>query len=713
MLKIKKLNYLPPIILGILAFLVICGPLALNPNYQEWLFGGGDGTGHYLGWIFYKNSPWTFPIGLNPNYGIEINNSIVYSDLIPGAAIFFKIFTQNYSSVFQYFGIWILFSFLMQALGSWKLIGLYTNSKPIKLLCCGLFLFSVPFLNILPDNPALSGQFLVLFALYLNLNHLEKNKDIKWSILLIFGCLVHFYIFAMVFSLWIANLSDRLFIQKVLIWQALIKTLLASISVVLLVAWQAGYFSIDSVGAVGFGDFKSNLFGLINPDGWSLFIEKIYIKNHQWLEEPIYLGLGVLLAFVSASIRTIPNLECIAKSARKRLFFLLILFLLFVFSLSNKVSIGSLEITYWIPEPLNSLFSILRNSGRMFIPVFYAILIFIFYVNIRFYKEKTTQIILILCFALQVTDLSPGWKIVRENMYLNKILPYSASPLTDHFWSQVPRIYESILIIPSDKNLNPDFMGRFLDKSWRIFGRYAAENQLRTNSVYLARFDEKRYLEYRKKLIKASLHGKFDSNSIYIIDDEIAPKVACSILDKTEYIFVKIDGFNVLIPQSNPRAIQPQINPLKSISLPLHNNGVGEGASINQKNQSNPFYTLCYGWSITEEWGTWTEGKESRLYIPLPNDKPSSISLEIKGLLNGNHPLQTFTITTNDGRKLNFSLSDQSISKIQIPIPIKALKDRFLLLNFSLPNAISPKSIGMGSDERSLAIGLIGYTFNK
>ena len=60
----------------------------LSINNTKWLFSGDDRSAHQLGWHFFKNDVWRFPLGSNPNFGDEIGNSIIYSDSIPILAFF-------------------------------------------------------------------------------------------------------------------------------------------------------------------------------------------------------------------------------------------------------------------------------------------------------------------------------------------------------------------------------------------------------------------------------------------------------------------------------------------------------------------------------------------------------------------------------------------------------------------------------------------------
>ena len=81
-----------------------------NINFQNtgWLYKGNDSTTIQLGWYFFLNDDWRFPLGSNPNYGEELGSSIVFSDSIPILALFFKLFKSFIPGNFQYFSFWFL-----------------------------------------------------------------------------------------------------------------------------------------------------------------------------------------------------------------------------------------------------------------------------------------------------------------------------------------------------------------------------------------------------------------------------------------------------------------------------------------------------------------------------------------------------------------------------------------------------------------------------
>jgi hypothetical protein len=136
-----------PIFLGIFACLMVVGPKALNPTILD-LAQGVDPFKDYVGWMFFRNSPWTFPIGLNPTYGLEFSNSIVFSDSIPLMAFLFKAISFVLPETFQYLGVWTLICFVMQAYFAWLVLGLMTQNSWIKFFTCAILVFApVPSAN--------------------------------------------------------------------------------------------------------------------------------------------------------------------------------------------------------------------------------------------------------------------------------------------------------------------------------------------------------------------------------------------------------------------------------------------------------------------------------------------------------------------------------------------------------------------------------------
>jgi hypothetical protein len=688
-----ELQNLIPIFLGFVCFVIVCGLNVLNPTNEQWLLGGGDATQHYLGWVFYRTGPWAWPLGLNPTYGIGLNNSIVFTDSIPLLAIPFKALAPILPETFQYFGWWALLCFVLQAWFSWKLVSLFTQNLLICSICTGLFIFSVPMLSLFPENPALASLFLIIAALYLSLKKNVSYPLWSWLALLVIASLIHFYIFVLVGAIWAASILDGVLINKSFSALKAFLGILISIPSVLIACYIAGYFSISSVGAFGYGVFKINLLGMINPAGWSIFIKEIYTKPHWWAEEPIYLGAGGLIILLFALSNKNGVIELIKKGCGRHIFLVAIISFLTIFSISNNVAVGSREFSFVMNENLVAIASILRSSGRMFIPAFYLILLLSCYLIARKFSKRSALLILGLCLMLQIADLSIGWFDVRQRMTSNGPFPYSKLPLEDSFWNQAVKQYKNIVVIPSRFNLQPDFMSRFLAKEWRIFGRFASSNGLSTNAVMLARYDEPKYLELNKKYLNDLNLGKLDWTNLYIINQDEINTAACAKIRSKSDLFTKIDGYFVYAPGYLKH--HDELNKLDLIKPTI-----AEGMP-----SSSPL-ALCGTWSKPENWGTWSDGSLAKIYIPITKQNAKVISITLQAFVNGKHPEQRIEYTA-DGQNFQL-LSFKQFSGNQIDIPISASmhSDGYALVEIKLLNSVSPKSLGLGDDSRELGIGL-------
>lgn len=72
-------NPVAPLLIGILFCGAIYGFDILNPENVSWLL-KGDALQAYTGWEFFRSTSWSLPvIGLSPNFGMEVSNSIVYT----------------------------------------------------------------------------------------------------------------------------------------------------------------------------------------------------------------------------------------------------------------------------------------------------------------------------------------------------------------------------------------------------------------------------------------------------------------------------------------------------------------------------------------------------------------------------------------------------------------------------------------------------------
>ena len=94
-MKLFLLKYKVYFLFLLISFAWLVSVVGLNNiSFQstEWLYQGNDSELPQMGWYFFKNDIWRFPLGSNPNYGTNYGSSIVFADSIPILSILFKIF---------------------------------------------------------------------------------------------------------------------------------------------------------------------------------------------------------------------------------------------------------------------------------------------------------------------------------------------------------------------------------------------------------------------------------------------------------------------------------------------------------------------------------------------------------------------------------------------------------------------------------------------
>ena len=89
--------------ISFLCLAAVVGIENISFKSTEWLYNNNESSLYQLGWYFFKNDIWRFPLGSNPNYGDNLGNVIVFSDSIPILALFFKLFKSFITENFQYF----------------------------------------------------------------------------------------------------------------------------------------------------------------------------------------------------------------------------------------------------------------------------------------------------------------------------------------------------------------------------------------------------------------------------------------------------------------------------------------------------------------------------------------------------------------------------------------------------------------------------------
>lgn len=537
--------------MGLIFGLWFIGINNVLPWNLEWLNGKGDGSYDQLGFEFFRKSPLLqWPITAMPNY-------VAGSGQVLGSgnglfAIPAKIIGLVVPGEFQYLGIWIIFCFCLQGLFAERLISRLTDSKALQILAAMSFIISPILLYRIGvlRHFQLGAHWLILAALYF---YLDKNfKRKQWALLLFLSILINIYITAMVVVIFIAsNIKNVLYIPKsglARIASDFLLPLAALISGFVFMGYASyggnakgsNFFRLSPIAFVNSGDISGLTF--------STTIKSIPSKNvsNFFLEEPEsfqYLGTGIVIGLIVSALLVSRfsknlNLKFITPLAISVLG-------LFIFSLSNRISISGYELTYWWPRLFHDVRQVFRASSRFGWPLYY--LLFTTAFGFTVYRLSFSRKVLFAVAILLVSVADGGNGIQRVRNELSTSNDY-VSTIKDQKWMDLSENKDRIFIYPNfdlDSSLGTSSDYPWVDR-WFDLAKFAVANDLDTNFGGTPRpiSDFVRAENLRMKNEFAS--GLLDSKTIYIIGDvkywELLKEQLMDVANGYQ-----IDGLNVII----------------------------------------------------------------------------------------------------------------------------------------------------------------------
>ena len=512
MIKSRK-GEISSVVIGIATFGALTNWKILNPLFVRWLYWGDPSAG-FLGWQFFrKTALLQFPIGASPNYGVGFASSIMYTDSVPLIAIPLKYISLLLPTNFQYFGIWILSGFVLQAWFAWKILDRYSKSFIPNLF--GVFLITnapIFVYRLVHDGSGhigFIGQFLLLWAIN---NYLEPNSTQRnWLKLICLTPLISLGLIPMILSMYVFWLTKNFITDTNPIpkrFRSATGNLIGSISLLLAVMWVSGALMVSDPSDSGFGTYRTSLTSLFDPKPVNLFSFSRLIPDIGSLP-----GTQEGFAFLGISVIGLLLISCIVifkirHPLNAKHFAPLVLgsAALGVFSLSNRVSFSQREIfTYPIPEPIMQLIGPFRSSGRFIWLIVYLIMIYGLISLSLIIQKKTfwgfSLLILLLCAQLYES----------ATVYSHTRMRFTESEFTAQLvsskWDQIAQNYDHLVVIPPLNN----------DPSWFELSLLANKWDMTTNATYLGRIDLKKF-EFAATSAQINLETfQFDSRTMYVI----------------------------------------------------------------------------------------------------------------------------------------------------------------------------------------------------
>lgn len=518
---------------GIVMFFAITRGAILDPRNTAWLMPGDPGTS-FLGWQFFRRAPvLQIPFGANPAYGMEIGSSVVFTDSIPLLAFLFKPLASVLPESFQYFGMWILLSFVLQSVLGYKLLRRFCEDRWLAWVGSAFFTVAPVCIARLEGHFALFGQWVVLAALCL---YFARRFSLPaWIALLAAGALIHFYLLAMAGAVWAADLWQRRRRNEIGTSRAA-ACFLAGICAILAVMWLAGYFMVGrGIGEGGFGHYRMNLLSPVDPDElWSLFLPDQPSQAGEY-EGFNYLGTGMLLLGLLAAylqLRQAPQ----GRIERASVVPLLCLSLgCTLLALSNHVMLASTEVLFLpLPEDLRLLADAFRSSGRMFWPVYYLIYLVILSFLFRRLPARVALAACATALAIQLADSSAALRHFTDKLAYPRAW---SSPLKSALWNELGTRYQRVVYV----------LPRNAPESFLPLSAFAARHGMAINFGYFARVDPGKVEAARNALVIALRDQPLRRDSLYVFDRDLLFWAASERTRPSDVAGV-LDGLRIIAP---------------------------------------------------------------------------------------------------------------------------------------------------------------------
>jgi hypothetical protein len=519
-----------------LAAIATLGPRILDIDDSAWLLHGTlgpDPVTYWLAWQDFAESPWSWPPGRNPDYGLELASAIFYVDAVPIMAFLAKVL-RPLVEIPQYWGPWMVLCAALQGFFAWRLLGLAVRDPVARALGALLFAWQPLLLNRMGGHFALVGQWTLLWSLWLCLRSEPRGQTWHWIACLGLLSMINPYILAMCAVLWAADWTARARDGGA---RAAVAQALAVLASVLGGLWLAGYFTLagqpEPVG-LHYGEAQLDLTAPFDAVEWGRLLPTLPGLRH-WEHGGSYLGAGVIL-LLAAAVFLLPRSR-LGPVLRRHAFLIMALVAMLGFAISNRIAIaGHVAVLFDLPEPVANIACMLRSSERFFWPLGYALIFAAVAVLSTRLSTARVRLLLAAALVLQLADIEAG--MARFRALVAAAPPIAADRLTDPFWAQAGRRYARVRAVPA---------GNF-GAQWEPVARFAEKWGLATDAVYLSRVDAGAVSRLSARIGADLAVGRWERGTLYVLRNAATRALVARRADPSRDLLTDIDGVTVFAP---------------------------------------------------------------------------------------------------------------------------------------------------------------------
>jgi hypothetical protein len=501
---------------GLAWFIRWAGWKPLDPTNLVWLLNGEDWGTHLLGWLFFRNDPWSLPLGRIGSYVYPVGTTVGFTDSTPWVASLLKPLSPLLPEAFQYIGPWLALCCVLMGIAGALAVRAFSPSPWLQALGGAMFVTS-PLLITRVGHPSLCAQWLLVAAIAMLLAPVREpggaRRFVRGAVALsLLAAGIHPYLAAMMLLLSLAlfcrlSLVDRLAPPTA----AIGATVVLGGSIVGVLALFGFLGGGETLGAYGFGFYNSDLLALINPRGQSRWLPDLPAARPHY-EGWGFLGAGALALIAFTLLSLVVRRQSAALPWRRALPLVVAAAAATLFSCATEINAGGhtllrLDALY---RPLAPASEILRATGRFIWIAHYALLSAAVLLTVRLWREAVAGIALAGALGLQIADFSWKGTAVFSRPPLDAGLRSPA-------WQTLGSEYRHLALVPPQIAYMRGSCEGELPGEFRVpFAYLAYQQRMTINGGYLARYDAAAVRRACDELLAAVRSGNLDPQTVYL-----------------------------------------------------------------------------------------------------------------------------------------------------------------------------------------------------
>lgn len=664
-----------------------------------WYAYNGDRLQHMTGANYYAQDEWRFPLFDMKNIHEPEGANVVFTDSIPIIALIYKIYYKITGNFFNYFCLWLSLCFVLNAASFSFLLNKLKIDSWIVNLSSAAIVCTMPCFLMRFGHAALCGHFLLItsIAIYLICTKEKQTKYVIYSLIVcLVALLVHVYLFAMCMAIHFSIILKYYQPTKEKTRIAAISAVLSVIvSLILMVIFGHLTKGIPA-GSAGYGNFSMNLLSPVWPYKSSIInVNDNMLGTLGQYEGYNYLGIGVIFILMLAIAL---NFNLILNKLIEHKYFIIILFLIFLYSISNKIYLGTtLILSYDIPGS-QEIYKHFQSSGRFFWIIAYSILILSIIV---LYKYNGRKVLLITVPFIAILHF-----IEFKNMGYSKYYDSGKNALFYSIYGKTVENYDKIYIYPyyhcaSDNHTSKKILEMMyinsLQNKW-------------VNNGYLARTSRK--CEEQDNGIEGDINH--DNSVFFFLGEQGANQMYFFPKDKLYrfphgYVYanpeLKLELFPGYYVPADVEVETTTFTPYVPVAI-----------TSGALNEQSPVKLLA-GFSGLEPWGTWSVSSRSKIYIDGVAQYPTEeliVNIDFSLFINEKNPKAHVRLIHDSHlvyeRDFVYNRDDQE-GRASFSVKKDALK-RSPIIEIHTDNNKSPYELGLSEDKRTLGIALTSIEIN-